>query len=87
MKRKVVKIILIIAWIWIAFVTIDFTLSKINQSPIFALPVRVYKDGGTVEYYGLGYKVIKYNVLDYSTNEGRKDTTFGSWNLKYDSRR
>ena len=37
----------------------------------------IYKDGGTKEYYGLGYKVIKYNQI-----EGRRDTQIGLWNLK-----
>jgi hypothetical protein len=42
----------------------DYSLAKHNKKPIFAIPILRHKDGGTVEYYGLGYKVIKYNKLD-----------------------
>lgn len=71
--------------IWLAFIITDFTLSKYNKKPIFAIPVFKLKDGGTVEYYGLGYKVIKYNVLDdpQMGQIGRKDTVFGFWTLEY----
>lgn len=80
MKRKVIKIILIIVSVWCLFIGIDYMLSKNNKSPIFTLPLGKYRDGGTVEYYGLGYKIIKYNVIG-----GRKDTVFGFWNLKYNN--
>ena len=42
----------------------NFLLSKSNKKPIFAIPIFKLKDDGTVEYYGFGYKVIKYNILD-----------------------
>ena len=78
-------IIVIFVVIWLAFIITDFSLSKNNKKPIFAIPVFKLKDGGTVEYYGLGYKVIKYNVLDnlQTGQTGRKDTVFGFWTLKY----
>ena len=50
-----------------------------NVGPFLAIPTSPYKDGGTREYYGLGYKVIKYHQL-----QGRRDTVVGSWSLKYD---
>lgn len=61
------------------FVTIDVVMvSKFNAGPIFAIPVKTYKDGGTKEYLGIGYKVIKYHQV-----VGRRDMVIGSWNLKY----
>ncbi len=65
--------------IWSIFIMTDFLLSKSNKKPIFAIPIFKLKDGGTIEYYGFGYKVIKYNILDnYETGQlGRKDTVFG----------
>jgi hypothetical protein len=49
----------------------DYCLAKANKSPIFAIRTAVYKDGGTKDYIGLGYKIRKYNKLD-----GRKDAVF-----------
>jgi hypothetical protein len=68
MKKKH-KIIIIIFIVWASFVVTDFTLSRFDKRPIFAVPIKVYKDGGSVEYYGLGYKVIKYNTLDSFDSE------------------
>ena len=44
----------------------------------FIIKTHTYNDGGTKEYYGLGYKVIKYNQV-----QGRRDKVIGSWKLKY----
>lgn len=84
MKRKSKKVILVILLIWLTFVITDFTLSKFNLRPIFAIPLYKLKDGGTVEYYGLGYKVIKYNKLDIGNEKGRSDPAFGLWTLEYE---
>ena len=60
---------------------LDFVCGlKLGIGPIFALPLKTYEDGGTIEYYGVGYKVIKYNQI-----QGRRDKEIGSWSLKYNS--
>ena len=62
-------------------ITIDvICVSKFNVGPFFAVPVNKYKDGGTKDYYGLGYKVIKYHQL-----QGRRDKEIGFWSLKYNT--
>ena len=43
---------------------------------IFVIPMMQYKDGGSKEYWGLGYKVIKCNTL-----AGDKSAHFGFYNL------
>ena len=53
--------------------------SKTDAGPFLAIKVKTHNDGGTKEYYGLGYKVIKYRVRN-----GRNTTVVGSWTLKYD---
>lgn len=55
-------------------------IAKYNTGPFFAIKTTTYKDGGTKVYYGLGYKVIKYNQI-----EGRRDTQIGFWNLPYNT--
>ena len=62
-------------------ITLDILLvSKAHVGPFLAIRTKVYDDGGTKEYYGLGYKVIKYNQ-----KIGRRDTIIGSWSIKYDT--
>lgn len=68
----IIMIIMLIICVDVIFVT------KYNAKPLFAIKTKTYKDGGTTEYYGLGYKVIKYNE-----EVGRRDTQIGFWNMKY----
>ena len=53
-------------------------VTKFNVGPIFAIKVKTYNDGGTKEYAGIFYKVIKYK----QTN-GRRDMVLGSYKLSY----
>lgn len=76
---KVYNVIFVIAMIAMLLIGIDvICVARYNVGPFFAIKTNTYKDGGTKEYYGLGYKVIKYNVI-----EGRKDTQIGFWNMPY----
>lgn len=78
-KLKILLIILgIIFIIGIVFFTIDYNRVQKQEKPIFCLNVTTYKDGGTKEYYGLGYKVI-----DFHTLEGFDDVKIGTWFMKY----
>lgn len=78
---RVFNIFFVIAIIIILIIGIDvICVSKYNVGPFFAIKTTTYKDGGTTEHYGLGYKVIKYKELF-----GRQDTEVGFWNLKYDT--
>lgn len=54
-KRNIKKVYIFIICIWLLFVTTDFTLSRFNKGPIFSIPTKLYRDGGSVEYYGIGY--------------------------------
>ena len=83
--KKVVKILLstiiVIILLGIIFFAVDYYRVSNNQTPIFCIkslggPLR---DGGTVEYYGLGYKVI-----DFNTTEGFDDIKIGTWFMSYD---
>ena len=76
---KIFNIIFIVLMILMILISIDVVcVSKYNKGPFFAIKTATYDDGGTKVYYGLGYKVIKYNVTD-----GRKDTKLGFWNMPY----
>lgn len=84
-KEKLIKkastIIMIIIIIIGVLITTDILLiTKKKIGPFLAINTKTYNDGGTKEYYGLGYKVIKYNQ-----KVGRRDTVIGSWFIKYDT--
>lgn len=72
------KKIMIVLGIWIAIFLIDFVCVKTINRPIFMIRTSIYKDGGTKEYYGLGYKVIKCNTLS-----GDKSVKLGTYFMKY----
>lgn len=76
---KIFNILFIAAMIIMIIISIDIIcVARYNVGPFFAIKTNTYKDGGTKVYYGIGYKVIKYNV-----SEGRKDTQIGFWNMPY----
>ncbi len=77
--KLIVNIVFTIIVLLIIMVATDIIcVSRFNKGPFFAIPTHTYNDGGTKEYYGLGYKVIKYHQL-----QGRRDKEIGKWSLKY----
>ncbi len=82
-KEKKIKrnmtILVLVVFIVGLFVSCDLLLvTKAQIGPFFAIPLKTYQDGGTKEYYGLGYKVIKYHQ-----EKGRRDTQVGFWTMPY----
>lgn len=79
-QNKAVKIILIIVLLWGIMFFTDYTRVKNNERPIFCIknPARTLSDGGTVEFFGLGYKVI-----DFHTIAGFDDIKIGTWSMEY----
>ena len=76
-SRIIINIIFTIIMIWLVLICIDtISVNKYNKGPYFAIKLKESKYGYK-EYYGLGYKVIKYNQ-----ENGRRDMEIGSWNLK-----
>lgn len=79
--KKIINILFTIITIIIAIITIDYIrVAKFEYTPLFAIRTETLKDGGTTEYYGLGYKVIDYNQI-----QGRRDIEIGLWNMKRNS--
>lgn len=75
----VICLIVLLAILGVIFFSIDYNRVKNGEMPLFCIdnPAGVYMDGGTREYFGLGYKVIKFNKLN-----GYKETKIGSWFMK-----
>lgn len=76
---KIFNIVFIVAMLVMLIICVDvICVTKYNVGPLFAIKTKTYKDGGTKEYYGLGYKVIKYKEIN-----GRQDVQIGFWGMKY----
>lgn len=76
---RIVNVLLVIVILISFMVLFDvIMLTRFDKGPFFAIKTRTYKDGGTKVYYGLGYKVIKYNQID-----GRRDMVVGDYSITY----
>ena len=64
----------------IVFFVVDYKRVQKQEKPIFCIqnPAGIINDGGTIEYFGLGYKVI-----DFHTLAGYDDIKIGSWFMDY----
>lgn len=77
--KKIINISFVVIIVILLFILIDFIcISKFNVGPFLAVRTNVYDDGGTKVYYGIGYKVIKYNQ-----EEGKHGTQVGFWTMSY----
>lgn len=82
MKKKIkaiLVIIFIIVILGIIFYAVDSNRAKNNRKPLFCIKTGTLLDGGTIEYLGIGYKVI-----DFHTLAGFEDVKIGSWSMDYD---
>lgn len=78
---KVFGIVLgVIVILGIVFFVVDYNRVQKQEKPIFCIqnPAGIINDGGTVEYFGLGYKVI-----DFHTIAGFDDIKIGTWFMDY----
>ena len=84
MKKRIKVLLIVIGVIIILgliFFAIDYNRVQKQEKPIFCIqnPAGVIMDGGTIEYFGLGYKVIDFNMLN-----GYDEMKIGSWFMKYE---
>ena len=83
--KKGIEVLLIVLGVIIilglVFFAIDYNRVQKQEKPLFCIqhPAGVIMDGGTVEYFGLGYKVIDFNRLN-----GYDEIKIGSWFMKYE---
>ena len=70
----------IIVVLGIVFFVVDYNRVKNQEKPIFCIQntAGMLADGGTIEYFGLGYKVI-----DFHTLAGFDDIKIGTWFMDY----
>lgn len=78
---KVIGIVLsVIIILGIVFFVVDYNRVQKQEKPIFCIqnPAGIISDGGTIEYFGLGYKII-----DFHTLAGFDDIKIGTWFMDY----
>lgn len=82
--KKTIKVIIvtiaIIVLLALIFFVVDYNRVQKQERPIFCIqnPAGIINDGGTIEYFGLGYKVI-----DFHTLAGFDDIKIGTWLMDY----
>lgn len=80
--NRIFSVLLVITVIVAIIILFDvIMLTRFRKGPFFAIKTHTYDDGGTIQYKGFGYKVIKYHTLD-----GRRDMVVGDYSLVYDNK-
>lgn len=82
MKKIIISITTIVI-IWAILMSTDYYLIKTNENPIFSVEIASYKDGGSKEYCGLGYKIIKYVKMNSENDDISTEVRLGPWFMKY----
>lgn len=89
-KSKIfILILLVIILLGIIFFAFDYNKVKNGEKPSFCIKSAAYLDGGTVEYLGIGYKVIDFHKM-LPLNDGDAelkyydDIKIGTWFMNYD---
>jgi hypothetical protein len=77
--RKILIIVIAILLIFLIFFAVDYKRAKENMVPLFAIKIDAIKDDRNAEYYGIGYKVIKYVNIDNTQTK----IEFGPWSMKF----
>lgn len=58
------------------FFCIDYNRAVNDKNPLFCIPIGGLQDGGTIEYLGLGYKVIRFNRLLSLSNDNTESRLY-----------
>lgn len=74
-KKNLWIVIAIGLAIWIAVFMTDYMRTISKNNPIYCIPVGKYKDGGSVDYLGIFYKVEK-SVIDFDKAMAREKDGF-----------
>lgn len=90
MKRIGIKIgiILVVFFILLlSFFLIDAARIKKQEKPLFCIEKQIANDGGTVIFWGLGYKVIAFHRIVDSNEEPPiyyEKMEIGTWAMQYE---
>lgn len=82
MKKNIISITTIVI-IWAILMSTDYYLIKTNENSIFSVEIAAYKDGGSKEYFGLGYKIIKYVKMNSENDDISTEVRLGPLFMKY----
>lgn len=65
MKKRIIIAILLATLLALILGTIDSYKFFNNEKPLFILKTTQFTDGGTTFYYGPGYQLIDWNILQF----------------------
>jgi len=82
-KRNKITLIVLASVVLIAtiFGIVDYNRTKANKKPLFAIPFLTYKDGNSLEFMGIGYKIVRCN-----TDVGDRSRHFGFYNINVENK-
>ena len=80
---RIILTVLGLALVITSFLIIDYSRFRKDQEPIFAYPI-YYNDGGSVEYIGLGYEIIYFNMIEDRFLEDENFKYFGPFWVTFD---
>ena len=80
---RIILTVLGVALVITSFLIIDYSRFRKDQEPIFAYPI-YYNDGGSVEYIGLGYEIIYFNMIEDRFLEDENFKYFGPFWVTFD---
>jgi hypothetical protein len=83
-STKIIVILGILIILGMILFAIDFIRVDNNKAPILCIQVKSYEDGGSIEYIGFGYKVIKYVDLENNKELYKIGTYFMEFNNPFD---
>lgn len=63
--KKICLMLIIISMFGLITFLIDKKRIEKDLPPIFVIQIAQYKDGGSKEYLGFGYKIIKYHKIGF----------------------
>lgn len=80
--------VMLLLLLFCIFFAIDYMRVQKNELPIFCIRGESYLEGGTTEYYGIGYKVIAFHKYLYVDGKYEQRTfefkKIGPWNMTYE---
>ena len=76
---RIIIIVLIAVLAYVGVIFTDYKRVVSGNAPLLVLKTNKYEDGGSIEYFCLGYKIIAYNTLS-----GNESIEVGSIFKKFD---
>jgi len=82
LRENVKYVVTVIITIWFLLFIIDNLLIKSKKDPLFCNVTTQYSDGGSTEFYCLGYKINRYVKMSESNFDVNYE--LGTWSKEFE---